>query len=50
MTLEQWKQLQDEYGIKIIGAKYKSMSVEEGKHYLKILSDNFDIIYNDEED
>lgn len=50
MTLDEWKQLQNEYGIKIIGVKYKSMSVEEGKYYLKILSDNFDIIYNDEEE
>lgn len=49
MTLKEWKSLQDEYRIKIIGVKYKSMSFEEGVNYLKILSDNFEDIYNDDE-
>lgn len=50
MTHEQWEQLQDEYGFKTLDIHYESMSVEEGKHFFKTLSDNFDAIYNDEKE
>lgn len=50
MTHEQWEQLQDEYGFKTIDIHYDSMSVEKGRQLLQVLSDNFDDIYNDEEE
>ena len=49
MTFEQWQSLQDEYGFKIIDVHYENMSVEEGKHFLKTLSNNFEDIFNDDE-
>ena len=41
MTIEQWKQLQNEYGIIILDANYENMSVEEGRQLLEALSKGF---------
>ena len=50
MTLEEWKSLQDEFGFKIFDANYESITVEKVRDLLETLSNNFDDIYNDEEE
>lgn len=50
MTLEEWKQLQNEFGFKIFDANYESITVEKGRKLSETLSNNFDDIYNDEDE
>lgn len=49
MTFDEWKQLQNEFGFKIIDIHYENMSVEKGRELLEALSNNFEDIFKDDE-